>query len=315
MSRCRPAILSATLALAILFPSSLTAPGNCAESQYVWSAAYFGSRLAHLDFSTEPGPDSMTDPSWNPATFWTLTQPMGTRFLYAAAMGLFQLPVPSLPYDWDQRDLPQSEAIVPPITLRALRALAILCAALGFALLALRFGWPTTLATALLLAIPHVRYDLVCAWAEGPLILGFGLCSLAYGTRKFALACALAASFKLTGLAMWPLMLVPGAFGAGIGPRWSLLAPVVWSLLSPPSWFALGPVYLVIQVLDRSREYILATLHPGPAGNLGPGGLYIATRYLWLLEWLLLLAVARLTQDQFERHPGIRPPHHTDGQG
>lgn len=58
-----------------------------------------------------------------------------------------------------------------------------------------------------------MRDDLARAWAEVPVLLGFGQCAATYRTRWFAVARGLAAIFKLTALASpsTPTIKEPGA--------------------------------------------------------------------------------------------------------
>jgi hypothetical protein len=224
---------------------------------------------------------------------------MGSRFLYALVLAATGLPAPDRPFILGDPARRGPDTAVATDTLHALRLAAIACVATGFGLLALRLRWRGVVAAALVLAIPHAREDLARAWAEGPLVLGFGLCAVAFGTRRFALACGVAASFKLTALAAWPLLLWPRASGrsraAGL-----LAVPVavaVWTLLTPPAWFLLGPPYLVAMVLNRQAEHAGQSVHLG--GDLG---LFLPSRYLLPLElgaalglaWLAGRAWARL---------------------
>jgi hypothetical protein len=147
---------------------------------------------------------------------------MGTRVLYAIALGLTgRQPAPVMLW-WGAAAYIGSDAWLSasrPETLTLLRVVAVACAA-GLAFFAPRLrSWGLALAAGFL-AIPHARDDLSQAWAEGPLLLGFALCALAHGRPRFAQACGLAATFKLTALGAWPLLLRPGANGR---PRWAFL--------------------------------------------------------------------------------------------
>lgn len=273
------------------------------EDEYGWSAAYFGGRLAHLDFS--PG-DGDSDPGWSPSTYWALTQPMATRLVYAIAMGTTDAPAPAArpvfepvrPLVW-RAD--QARVLDPETRLR-LRFVATLCAAAGLALIAWRLQWWGLIASVVFLGLPHVRSDLALAWAEGPLLLGLGLSIAGLGRRWFGAAVGLAAGFKLTALGLWPLLLIPGANGRGrYGPlRGLLYALAVWTFLEPPSWFAGGPLYLRFMLHMRVlNEFTQSTQF----------GMYVPARYLWPAELLLLVGLAA-----FARHalgnglPALRWP-------
>jgi hypothetical protein len=119
-----------------------------------------------------------------------------------------------------------------------------------------RGGPATAVASVLFLMLPNVREDLSRAWAEGPLLLGFGICAFAYRSRWFGPACGVAATFKLTALGLWPLLLLRRAHGgARFGPTVGLLAALlVWTILTPPAWYGYGPGYLVHMVVDRATE-------------------------------------------------------------
>ena len=158
-----------------------------------------------------PGATGWT-PGWDLGGYWALTQPMGGRFIYALAMGLTGAAAPTRA--WDYRGDQPADTMVPPESLPVVRLAAVLCAALGLALVALRFSWRGSAAAALLLLIPHARADLTRAWAEGPLLLGLGLCAVAFGTRWFGVACGLPATATLTAVGLWPLLLWPRATGA-----------------------------------------------------------------------------------------------------
>jgi hypothetical protein len=253
------------------------------ENEYGWTSSYYGSRLARLDFS--PGTDLYGDPGWAPLSFWALTQPMGARYLYSIALGLSDQP----------GQAPPSPSFVPPhhpgplaaSARAAMRLMAIACASAGLGLIGWRLGWLGLAVTAVFLALPaHV--NLALGWAEGPLLLGAGLCVASYGKRWFPLALGLAAAFKLTALGLWPLIFVRGAAG-----RWSRLVGAgltlgVWTVLTPPSWFFYGPLYLALMAWDRFEEYwvfqrVQIATQPG---------LYAPSRYLWPFELAALVGLA-----------------------
>jgi hypothetical protein len=271
------------MALALLLPGVRTASIDFDEDQYIWSAAYFGGKVVRLDFSPE-AQDHLIDPGWSPGAWWSLTQPMGTRLLLAPALGLTGAPAPHDPYLFDPAR-PDPVSDVDPETRVVARVAAILAAALGLGLIAGRLGMAGLAVTLVFLAVPDVRADLSRAWAEGPLLLGFGLATLAYGTRWFPAAYGLAATFKLTALGLWPLALVPAASGR-MRPVLALAATIfTWSALTPPSWFAFGPFYLVFMTIGRVLEYGNQSALSGAAY-----GLYWPTRYGWppLLGLLML---------------------------
>ncbi len=267
MKRWAPALAAFLLTVAALVQPALTLPQDGDEAQYAWTAAYYGGRLAELDFRPD-GEDAFTDPGWSPRDPWALTQPMGTRAVYAIALAASSLPAPALPFAWGNPALQGPDRLVPSETLPALRLVAVLFASVGLAMLAYRLGWPAVLAALLLLGMPNARDDLARAWAEGPLLFGLGLASLSYGTRWFAPTCGLAASFKLTALGLWPLAFHHG-FGKG---RYShilglVLAAATWTAFEPPSWFAGGPSYLVPMPADRVSEFMWqSSIAPGSVG-------------------------------------------------
>ena len=213
---------------------------------------------------------------------------MGTRLVYALAMGSTRTQPPREPYAYAP---PPDEAPItlrtrmPSDTLEATRTAAILCAALGAALIARRVAWAGEALIAILLLLPGNRATFSLAWAEGLLLLGIGLCVAAYGTRAFGAACGVAATFKLTALGIWPLLLVPGASTRRHGSLALGVASAigVWSLLTPASWYAFGPIYLVQVALNRVEETPSHVL-------LADGTLNV--RYAWPVELLVLLALA-----------------------
>jgi hypothetical protein len=259
------------------------------EDEYGWSAAYYGSRAARLDLS--PGAGG-SDPGWSPNTYWAVTQPMGTRFLFAAALGISGAEAPArrpalqqaAPREW----LADTETMLAPSTRLVLRIAAVVCAALGLALVAWRLSWWGLAAAGLFLALPNVRSDLALAWAEGPLLLGIGICIAGYGRRWFGAALGLAASFKLTALGLWPLLFAPGA-GHGRRPvlRAAISALAVWTLLDPPSWFAGGPAFLGAMLRVRMLNEL--------AQNES-FGLYAPARYQWPAQLLVLVGLALLAR-------------------
>jgi hypothetical protein len=283
------AVVTFLLVLAALLPATLTSSVHHDETQYVWSAAYYGQKVAHIDFRRE-GTDPFVDPGWEPNTWWPISQPMGTRYVVAAALAATGARAPAVPYSYVDTALQGPQTDVAWSTLVIARIAATLCAAGGFALMAWRWGARGVAVAVLLLAIPHARQDLARAWAEGPLLLGFGLCAATIGSRRFSYACGVAAVFKLTALGVWPLLLWPGACGAR-SERFACVRAVlgaagIWSLLTPSSWYAGGPLYLVWMTFYRAHEY-------GGMTESSPGlfGLFLPTRYLLPLELAGAVAV------------------------
>src|SRR5207245_511211 len=134
-----PGFVAVLITLPVLLFWSAQVPPFGDEDQYGWSAAYFGAKLARLDLSPRSGTDPFADPGWVPS-YWTLTQPMGTRLLVAAVLGVTGLRGPELPYSWDLAQQPGSDGpdhLLPVDTRVALRWTAIGAATLGLAL----FAW------------------------------------------------------------------------------------------------------------------------------------------------------------------------------
>ena len=295
VKRVLPALVVAVVTVAALLPSVLTLPEHGDESHYAWSAAYYGGRLARFDLSTE-GTDEYYDPDWHPFGYWALTQPMGTRLIFAATLGITGQPAPVRPYAFGRLDEAQPDARLTPTARIILRLAASVCAAVGLALIAWRLGWPGAAAGLVLLLIPHVPADLAHAWAEGPLLLGFGLAVAAYGTRWFGVACGLAATTKLTALLLWPLLLLRPASGNG---RWSVLtstmsAVLVWTLLTPPAWYLGGPFYLAVMLNNRRGEQAILSEQAVAVGGEVMAGMFVPTRYWLPLELAVLIALAVL---------------------
>lgn len=282
-----PAALVFALAVGVVIPSALSLPQHGDERQYIWAAAYFGGKVTHLDFRPA-GTDAVRDPGWSPSVYWTVTQPMGARFVYALALWITQSSPPELPYSFGDPALQGVETEVTPHTLLVCRLTAILCAALGLALVAVQFRWAGAVTAAVFLLIPHVPSDLARAWAEGPLLLGFGLCAVTWRTRWFAPMCGLAATFKLTGLPLWLLAFRQGFGGSRIKHIAAVLvSAVVWVALTPPSWFFGGPLFLWLMLADRAREH---SIQAGLSDSLIPS-FFLPTRYLWPLELAAILAI------------------------
>lgn len=284
------AVAVALLALGWSWPSALARGDEGDEDTYLWTAAYYGGRAARLDVS--PGTDLLTDPGWSPTSYWALTQPMGARLVYAVALGVTGLPVSALPlsyYETPEGDVFHGTLTHTPAETRpALRLVAALCGAIGLGLLTLRVGPWLVPGILYLLWRGYIPDALSVAWAEGPLLLGYGIAAATWGTRWFGGAAGLAAAFKLTALGLWPLLLWPRSVGGG---RWWLRGPLAalgaWLLLEPPAWLAGGPLYLVTMTLHRSMEFQRSS-----AGS--PGGLMWSPHYSlpFLLAAAVLLALA-----------------------
>jgi hypothetical protein len=289
IQRGAAALATLLVALAVLAPLASVLPEHDDEAQYLWTAAYYGRRAARLDLLSQ-GTDPYVNPGWSPLAYWTMTQPMGARLVYAVTMGVAGLDdVPDYAY-WLAKGPPtELDGQMPVRTLVTARLVAAVCGAVGLALLALRWGWVGAGAAALLLMVPHIRSDLPRAWAEGPLLLGLGVAAVAYRTRWFAVACGLALTFKLTALVLWPVVFVKAPLGRSRRRHLLGLAPaaLVWTALTPPSWAFGGPVYIIVMVVQRFREQAHhSELFGGPMGQFFP------TRYALPFEVGLALVVA-----------------------
>ena len=221
--------------------------------------------------------------------YWTSASNAGTFYVYAAALGLTGQPGPRLPFSFTDPRLQGAETQVPSRSLAVVRLAAALCAALGLALISRRLGWKGFVATALLLLAPNVPGDLTRAWAEGPLLLGFGLCATAFGTRWFGVLCGAATTFKLTALGLWPLILWRGANGKLSGFKGILFAALTWTLLMPASWRAGGPLYLVDALTFRASQFEGQSRANLPDVH---AGIFLPSRYLLQIEVLAALALA-----------------------
>jgi hypothetical protein len=304
--RVLPAIIVCLMTIAALLPGVRTVPQHGDEADYALIGTYYGGRVARLDFSPVSR-DVQVDPGWSPTGIWALTQPMGTRLLYAAVLGATGLPAPTR--QWDYLNGAAPEAMLTPDALLAVRLAAILCAALGLAAIALRLRWRACAATFLFLLIPHIRADLTRGWAEGPLLLGCGLCVLAFGTRWFGVACGLAATAKLTALGFWPLLFWPRSTGV---KRWASIfgfgsACAVWAVLTPPAWFAGGPVYLPLMIVARLANYADQSSRVGLPSYEGVGGFFLPTRYLLPIEYAGLFLLVSGAVWLWQRRP-VRLP-------
>lgn len=288
--RWLPGLVVFVIACAALIPQVYRLPQHGDEAQYGWSAAYFGSKVRHVDFSPR-GTDIFIDPSWFPMSYWTVTQPMFARYVYATALWVSGAPTPDRPYSFTDRSLQGPETWLTSNTLRLLRFVAVLCSASGLALIVVRLGWPSLLACCLFLSVPFIRADLSRAWAEGPLLLAIGLSVISYGTRWFAPVAGIVAATKLTGLLCWPISYWHG-FGASRlrRPLALLITVTTWVMVTPSSWYLLGPVYLLPMLSHRLSENSGQALSLDPTQGVVLAGVFIATRYLWPAILALLLA-------------------------
>jgi hypothetical protein len=285
----------------VLLPIARSADQHPDEAQYGWSAAYFGSLVAHGDFSSN-GSDLFVDPAWNPFSYWSSTTGMGARFWFSGALALTGSEAPARPYSYTNEKLQGPETLLSSSALLVLRVAAIVAAALGLGLMTRRLGLPAALGTSIFLVLPNVREDLARAWAEGPLLLGFGMIVASYGSRFFAVACATAATFKLTAIGLWPLVLLRRANGGLRAWKAVALLLVAWTVLTPQSWWVLGPPDLLVMITARANEF--------SGQSDAAGGFFLPSRYLWPLELAacigLSLALDRLAQGRFRWHVGSR---------
>ena len=307
-SRWLPALAALLLSLVVLTPAARSAGPHVDESQYLWSSHYYVGLLARGDLFSH-GTDPFLAPGWNPDSYWALTQPMGTRFVYGAVLALTHAPVPASPVVDRGPDLPPADAPIPIDTILLGRAVAVAISSLAFGLVAYRWRWRGA-AAALFLAIPHVRFDLSHAWAEPPLILGFALAAVTWRTRYFPFVCGLAATFKLTALLLWPLVFLKHPIGRSRFARsLGLLVPTfVWTVITPPSWQFGGPLYLGAMLVNRTREQAYMSAAYG-----GPAGLFFPSRYALPFEVALAAAALWLASRVLNRiHPADRLAPHVD---
>src|SRR6188474_3380691 len=126
--RSGPAVVAFFLTISVLAPGIHAVPQHGDEDHYIWSAAYFGGKLARFDFSPA-GRDPLADPGWSPYSWWAQTQPMGARFAIAPFLGLSGVEAPSIPYLFAEPRgyVPETEASRE--TLLAARLAAVTCAA------------------------------------------------------------------------------------------------------------------------------------------------------------------------------------------
>lgn len=312
-----PAILILLISAVTLLPAAFTLPQHGDEAMYVWKAAYYGNRLLHLQFDFDRA-DDYSDPGFSPFSFWAMEQPFGSHLIFAAAMKISGTSGPSIPFKYLDPKFDETKNLIPASTLPVVRLAAVLCASVGLALIVSRWGWPALFACVLFLAIPHVRPDLSRAWAEGPLLLGFGLCAVLIDTKYLGVALGLTASFKLTGILLWPV----AGYVARKLPRRQILRRTLsclltWSVVNPLSWFAGGPFYILVLLSFRAGSFFWQTRNLPIELKTGS---FFPTRYFWPAELALLLLVfvwalpaclhslrsrrRRSIESHFGEHPG-----------
>lgn len=260
------------------------------EKIYIWKSGYYGNRIISWNFS--PGTNNFSDPGFNPSSFWAWEQPFGSHIIYALTMGITSSPPPALPYSYEDPNYQSPETLIPHKTLLTTRSTAALCAALGMSLLTMRFGWEAIFPLIILLAIPSTRDSFSRAWAEGPLMLGFGLCAISFRSRWFPYALGIATSFKLTALGLWPLLMMADSCGKEF--RWRkpisiVTSLLVFSFLNPISWFFLGPLFIIIIIIFRILTWYQQS-------NAFPTfqGIFFPPRYAWPFELLGLLLITHI---------------------
>ena len=293
LSKHLPALVVVAVALATILPHVWTSPHHPDEDQYAWSAAHYGKMVIAGDFA-QKGTDVFRDPGWDPSSYWGRS--MGTRAFLALGLATPWAEAPKLPYMYGNPALEGPGARLDRDSLVALRLLAALCAVVGAGLLAWRLGWVGAAAVALVLALPHNAENFARAWAEGPLLLAFGLIAAAYGSPWFPFVLGAASTVKFTAVGLWPLVLIRKAH------HWrsrllALIATVAtWVLLTPPSWYRVGPLLLVSLGSTRVTEY--------RGGQASDGGtLFLPSRYFWPLELGLLLVAFALVARRLRGEP------------
>ena len=212
-------------------------------------------------------------------------------------MAIAGAPPAARPFSYHDPGLQGPDTEIPPRTLQVTRLTAVTLAAFGFALVVLRLGWPGLAVPVILLSTRFVRTDLARAWAEGPLLFGFGLAILTFGTRWFAVVAGAAAAIKLTGLVLWPAALLHPSFSASrIGHlNGIVVAWLSFTLLNPLAWFGGGPLFLFTLVVHRVETYVAQCALYG--SDLGPQlGVFLPTRYIWPVEFGLAVALVLLSQ-------------------
>ena len=280
-TRAAPFFVAVSLFLVAGTYGAFTSSVHRDEDQYVWAGGYLIHQIATADTSSDSN-GRYDDPHWDPFTPWTLGMGTGTRLVYG--LGLLLTPSTYAPgYPWAINAPNIEETLATPHTIRMLRLLAVLCGAIGIGLIALRVGWSAVLAAILILSLPHGITTFSRAWAEGPLLLAFGLCAVAFGTVWFAPALGVALTFKLTALGLWPLVFLKRA---RVLPLWKALLAMVGTfiLLTPPSLFLGGPLFIVKLVHFRGMAY----------DDQSSDGAFLPSRYFWPFELAAVLIVCEI---------------------
>ena len=296
LRRClNPPAIAAALFLMIGSYGVFVTPDHRDEDVYVWASAYLMHQLATHDTSFTPD-DEYSDPHWYWNSHWVLGMGTSTRLVYGA--GLVLTPgteAPQLPYSWEIARFQGPNTIVAPRTRTVMRFVAVLCGALGIALIARRFRWAAVIGAAVILFVPGGIATFSRAWAEGPLLLGFGLCAAAYGTRWFAPALGLALTFKLNALLLWPLVFLRRA---RVIPLWQALVAMVgvFMLLTPPSLVQGGPIYIKRLIEYRLHFWSLQSSEKA----------FLPSRYFWPFELAAVLAGAWLVSRLLAHRRGLR---------
>lgn len=299
------ALVIILLAIVVHLPLIQSLPQHGDEKMYVWKAGYYISRLQARDFDLTRG-DSYTDPGLSPNSFWAREQPFGSHLIYALAMGVTGTRPPEKAYSYTDTTLQGPESDIPADTLAVTRFAAVICTAVGLGLISYRFGWQGLAVSVILLLLPGNRDSFARAWAEGPLLLGFGLCAVTYGTRWFPVAAGATAAFKLTGLALWPLMLLPGSSGEWVSNTTLrrlipfIIAVVVFALMTPVSWFSGGPLYLLMLVGYRVFKWVDQSIQQPTIGVV-----FFPVRYLWPIELGLLMLIFVLREQANKTISGL----------
>ena len=295
-TRAAPSLVAALIFVVVGSYGAFTSSDHADEDAYIWASGYLMHQIVTVDTSGESH-GRYADPHWDPFTPWTLGMGTGTRLVYG--LGLVLTPgthAPGTPAYGHPTHI--EETLPTPGTLRVERLLAVLCGAVGIGLIALRFRWAAVTAAVVMLVLPHGITTFSRAWAEGPLLLGFGLCCLAYGTVWFAPALGAALTFKLTALGLWPLVLFRRA---RVLPLWQALVAMIgtFMLLTPSSLFFGGPLFIVKLIHFRVYAY----------GGQSPDGAFLPSRYFWPFELAAVLigfeVVKRIVDAR--RNRAVRP--------
>jgi hypothetical protein len=317
INRGRLALILGVFVLVVvaLVPTASRYPQHPDEGGYAWSGVYYLGKVARFDFR-QTGSDHFYDPGWAPDSWWALSAPMVGRFVYGGALALTGAQPPPRPHRWDADHFDQRpETRLDPRALAVVRGTAIVCTAVGFALLTWRLGWPAALAALVMVALPHDREAFAVAFAEGPLMFAVGLVALAWGTPLVGIACGIAAATKLSAVGLWPLLFSKRASRGLSSARNAVLALATWTLLTPASWFYGGPLYLGAMLGYRRYENANQTAQMHIDGMANWDSLsslvYLPARYLMPFELAALLLLGVAVQRMISGHRGSqgdRPP-------